>query len=54
MSQPENIKAVQVIARELLIERVLRVESIDLLVDVADGAVLSQEYRRFKNLFVGA
>ena len=54
MSQPENIKAVQVIARELLIERVLRVESIDLLVDVADGAVSAQEYHRFKALFVRA
>ena len=51
MSQPENIKAVQVIAQELLVEGVLHFKWLDLLVDVADGHATEQEYQQFKHRF---
>ncbi len=47
MSRPENVKAVGRIADELLVQKTLEPDVVDVLVDVADGKTTEEEYQRF-------
>ena len=47
MSRPENVKAVRRIADELLVQKTLEPDVVDVLVDVADGKTTEEEYQRF-------
>ncbi len=51
MLQPENIAAVARIAEELMLERRLEYDHIEVLVDVADGQTTEEQYQFFKQQF---
>jgi hypothetical protein len=53
MSQPENIKAVQLVARELLARQSLSSDLIFCLVDMADGEATAQDYQQLKAWITG-
>jgi hypothetical protein len=46
MSRPENVKAVKRIVDELLVRKTLGPEEVEILIDVADGEITEEEYRR--------
>ena len=48
MKEPKNIKAVKRIANELLDQETVDGDTLDILVDVADGGITEEEYERIK------
>jgi len=47
MSQPDNVRAVSRIAEELIKEKTLEPDQVDILLDVADGNITEEEYSQY-------